>query len=281
MNVKKYKLIKPNLTNTTGIKLNLPFSQNPYLTGQEDTINRDFVSVEINNSINPIFDYEKVKFLPKNLLNNNLSEGILYKLNLLGSDGNYLPNAYWSNLGMSFDDFKFRKNGFVKSFLRLDFYDSDVNSNQRLLFFITLFPKLILNDYLSNGSIPSPSNYDVTFRLGNGLINNNSISEGFGLYYFKDEVIPTVPKALYMRATFVNAKTGRKISFMSNNNPNISIDNLVKTTSGTNINNNLHTKYLLKREPSGYYYTIDDEYSNNVTNNSNNYVVNLYEISAS
>lgn len=271
----------PNLTGTTGIKLNVPVSQISDLAGQEDTINRDFVAVEVENAINPIFDYEKVKFLPKNISDDKITKGLLYKLNFLGDNGAYVPNSYWSNLDMTFDDFKFRKNGFIKSFLRLDFYDTDINSTQRLLFFVTIFPKFNLNDLLGSGAVPHPSNYDVTFRLGNTLLDRRADGEGFGLYHFKDEVIPTVPKALYMRATFANAKTGKTTRFMSSNDPNISIDNLVKTTNGTNVVNNLHTRYLLKRDPEGYYYTIDDEYSNNVSNVSDNYTINLYEISTS
>lgn len=281
MNVNKYRLMVPNLTGTTGIKLNVPVSQISDLAGQEDTINRDFVAVEVENAINPIFDYEKVKFLPKNISDDKITKGLLYKLNFLGDDGAYVPNSYWSNLDMTFDDFKFRKNGFIKSFLRLDFYDTDINSTQRLLFFVTIFPKFNLNDLLGSGAVPHPSNYDVTFRLGNTLLDRRADGEGFGLYHFKDEVIPTVPKALYMRATFANAKTGKTTRFMSSNDPNISIDNLVKTTNGTNVVNNLHTRYLLKRDPEGYYYTIDDEYSNNVSNVSDNYTINLYEISTS
>lgn len=282
MNVNKYKFILPNVSGSTGFNINLPISQISDLAGQEDTINSKFVAVEVENAINEIFDYEKVKFLPKNATDDSITKGILYKLNFLDDEGDaYTPNTYWSQLDMTFDDFKFRKNGFVKSFLRLDFYDTDVNSTQRLLFFVTIFPKFNLNDLLGSGAVPHPNNYDVTFRLGNTLLDRSADGEGFGLYHFKDEVIPTVPKALYMRATFANAKTGKTTRFMSNNDPNISIDNLVRTTNGSNSKNNLHTRYLLKRDPEGYYYTIDGEYSDNVTNTSDSYTINLYEISAS
>ena len=281
MDVNKYKLKVPTLSGTTGIKIDLPISQTMGLAGQEEIIKTKFVDVEVQEAINEIFDYEKVKFLPKNFLNDVLTSGILYKLNFLNDSGGYTPNTYWSDLGMTFDDFKFRKNGFVKSFLRLDFYDTDINSTQRLIFFITIFPKFNVNDLGVNGSVPPPSTYDVTFRLGNTLLDKAADGEGFGLYHFKDEVLPTVPKDLYMRATFNNAKTGKTTKFMSSDDPNISIDNLVLTTNGTTTPNNLHTRYLLKREVDGYYYTIDGDYSNNTSNLSNNYTINLYEISAS
>jgi hypothetical protein len=278
MRVNNYTLKIPTMSGSTGLKIDLPISQSIGLASQSEIIESKFVNVEVENSINRTFDYEKVKFLPKNSLNDNLVNGILYKLNFI-DNGAYPSNTYWSNIGLTNNDFKFRKNGFVKSFLRLDFYDTDITSTQRLLFFITLFPKFNLNDLQSNGTHPQPSNYSVTFRLGNNIIDKKVNGEGFAIYYFKDEVLPTVPKELYMRATFNNAKTGKTTRFMSNNNLNLSIDNLIKTTSGTNLVNNLHTRYLLERDVDGYYYRLDSTYSNNILNSSDNYSINLYEIS--
>mgnify|MGYP003669139833 FL=1 len=281
MRVNKYKILKPNKNNINGMDLNIPINHTPDIVAKSDIINTKFVDVELEKSINQILDYEKVKFLPKNIDTGSIISSLNYNLKFLNDSGDYNPTTYWSELTFDYDDFKFKKNKFVKSFLRLDFYDTDINSTQRLLFFITIFPKFTLNEYKQNGTVPEPNTYDVRFVLGNNLINREMNGEGFSLYYFKDEVIPTVPKEMFMRASFANAKTGKTTKFMSTNNPNLSVDELARTTSGTNLKNNLHTKYILSRDDDGYYYRIDNQYSDgNVQINTNEYTINLYEINA-
>ncbi len=277
MHVNKYKIVKKS----GDINLNISTNQDFALAGQEDIIKRDFVDTEVENSINEILDYEKVKLLPKNINNNNLTNNITYTLNFLSENGTYAGiNNKWSEIGSTCEDLKFRKTSFVKSFLRLDFFDSDILSSQRLLFFITLFPKIYSTDLNDDGSVKQPNQKSLQFLLGNTILDKTLEGEGFSLYDFKDEILPTVGKNIYMVATFNNAKTGESTKFMSSNNLNLSVDNLIKTSEGTNIKNNLHTKYLLKREVNGFYYNISNTYSNNVTNSNNNYNINLYEINA-
>jgi len=181
--------------------------------------------------------------------------------------------------GFEFDDFRFNKNSFNKTFLRLDFYDNDIGTTQRLLFFNTLFPSIrpVAQPNSVISELPQPNQIQLKFGVGNVLKNRLASSEGYFIYYFKDEIIPTVPKELYMRATLFNAKTGKITGFMSSNDPTIPIDELSKSGSGK-----LYTKYLLTRESNvGYYYKIDTDYSNNVLENTSQYVVNLQQISVS
>lgn len=192
----------------------------------------------------------------------------------------------WASIGFNDDDLKSRKNFFTKSFLQLDFYDSDMVTNQNLMSFISLYPKT------ANQVIPLAMNYKLSFILGNPIIDEGSNGEGFSLYHFKDEVLPNPlpPKYLYMRATFNNAKTGKSNGFMSTINPNLSIDDLIEPTADDPLNiititnkNNLFTRYILIRTNDGYFYEIDTEYSsNNVTYDPSNksYTINLYEISS-
>jgi hypothetical protein len=279
MYVKKYTLRLPDEgISTTATTISMPMGQAPWLAGQQEIIDRDFVDIEVEKSINAIFDYEKVRFMPRNV--NGKAEGITYRIRLL-DNGAYPSNTMWSDIGFIYDDFKFLKNSFTKSFLRLDFFDTDIGTSQRLLSFVTLFPKFIPGEYELNGMIPQPSNYELTFRLGNPILDRTVNGEGFFLYHFKDEVLPTVPKSLYMRATFANAKTGKVTRLMSSDNPNNGIDILARSTMNTNLVNQIYTKYDLKRDGDGYYYEIDENYSNNVSTSSNITTINLYEISAS
>ena len=284
MDAKRYTIRKPILSGTTATTLNFFMEQNVDFAGQQELIDRKFVDVEVAKSINPTFDYEVTRCKP--ILDNNVEcDSIIYTLNIL-SGGTYNFDTRWSDVGFNFDDFRFSKNSFNKTFLRLDFYDNDIGTSQRLLFFNTLFPSIRpavqSNSVISE--LPQPSQIQLSFGVGNVLKNPLASSEGYFIYYFKDEIIPTVPKELFMRATLFNAKTGEITGFMSSNDPTISIDELAKTNNG--VTGKLYTKYLLTREPDGgYYYKIDDTYSDNITQNisvnASQYRVDLQQISVS
>jgi len=283
MDAKRYTIRKPILSGTTATTLNFFMEQNVDFAGQQELIDRKFVDVEVAKSINPTFDYEVTRCKP--ILDNNVEcDSIIYTLNILNG-GTYNFDTRWSDVGFNFDDFRFSKNSFNKTFLRLDFYDNDIGTSQRLLFFNTLFPS-IRPAVQSNSVIelPQPSQIQLSFGVGNVLKNPLASSEGYFIYYFKDEIIPTVPKELFMRATLFNAKTGEITGFMSSNDPTISIDELAKTNNG--VTGKLYTKYLLTREADGgYYYKIDDTYSDNITQNisvnASQYRVDLQQISVS
>ena len=73
-----------------------------------------------------------------------------------------------------------------------------------------------------------------------------------------------------MRARFNNAANGLITNMMTEGTPYF-IDDLV---------NKLYTKYILYRNNTGYYYAIDETYSNNVSLVGNDLTINLYEIQA-
>ena len=268
MFVNSFKIVKRF---DSDLNLEVPIVQQPWLLGQRELIETNFVNSAVEDAINATFDYERVKFLPK--IGINLCDSIIYKLNFLNPNKTYNLNTTWNGIGFTNDEFKYRKHSLTKNFVRLDFYDSDVATNQRLLNFMTLYPKFSFSDYNNN------NNVTLSFTLGNSLINPNANGEGFSLYYYKDEVIPTVPKYLYMRSAFNNAKDGSTLGLMSSNNPNLGIDEIAKTTIGTNIKNKLYTRYVLTRDTNGYYYELDENYSSNVTKNNKSVIVNLYQIS--
>jgi len=368
MVVNRYTL-NNNLSGSTGHNINLSLSNSNGMVGQKETIDKNFIDIEVKNAVNVIFDYEKVKLLPTK--NNILIKEINYNIKLLQTDGiaiiglspitvgatpmvaietssnhnlkvnnkvvilNKLTSIFnkefevkqvgdnaslkketifviepttiptatqisdnlnittikkvltnWGGIGFNDDDLNLRKNFFTKSFLQLDFYDTDMVTNQNLVSAITLFPKL------PREFIPSAINFQLSFNLGNPIIDKEQNGEGFSLYYFKDEVLPNPlpPKYLYMRATFNNAKTGKSSGFMSTANPNLSIDDLIEPTADDPLNiititnkNNLFTRYILTRTNDGYFYEIDTDYSSSnvlYDASSNSYTINLYEVSS-
>ena len=282
MNVNRFKIrhdiYAANTTNSIDIPINMGFQ----LVDQEDIIKSKLINIEVNKSINPILDYEKSRFIPR--IGGINADNITYKLNFLNDSNQFNQNTYYSDLGFNDIDVKLRKKSFTNSFLFLTFYDTDITMTQKVLFFITIYPKITSNNFLTGGNgfnwgqITPTNALKVEFNLGNTLRNRNLDGQGFFIYYYKDEVTTEIPKNLYMRATFLNSKNGKTTSFMSNNSTNLQISELIRTTEGTTLKNNMFTKYILKNDNGLFFYEIDTSYSNNINIvNNNNYLVNLYE----
>lgn len=254
---------------STATTINIPINLEFQLVDQAELIEDKFVNIEIEKAINPILDYEKARFVPINSFN-NIIDKIQYNVTFTG-----LSNTY-SSIGFTDDDIKFRKNSFKLSFLKLNFYDTDKATDQRLISFVTLYPKITDSNLqplnIAPPLIPStvkPANQiPISFELENPLFNQKGIFEGFYLYNYKDEVTQTIPKELFMRATFNNAKNGKSTNLITSSSA-YTIDNLV---------NKLYTKYILTRNNTGFFYQIDQTYSNNVIISGNNITINLYQI---
>ncbi len=284
MSVNRFQVRFDTYTTFNGGFINIPVNMDYQLVDQDELVKDKFVKAEVKKNTNPIIDYEKVRFSPAviNGSNVNLTSNITYKLHFLNSSGQFNPDSFYSDLGFINPDIKFRKKSFTDSFLFLSFYDTDIPSTQKLLFYLTVYPKIDYSNYSVAtqppwGSITPVNNLKVHFNLGNNILNRNLNSQGFFIYDYYDEVNISLPKTVYMRALFNNAKNGKSTTFMSTNNTSISIDNLMRTTEGTTNTNNVFTKYILIKTNGGYYYEIDTTYSNNVTINNNDYVVDLYE----
>lgn len=264
----KYQININNLSATTASIISIPIDMNFQLVDQSELIETQFVDIETEKAINPILDYEKVRFIPVNS-SFNIFDNVKYNVIFSGGVNNY------GGIGFTNDDIKFRRNNFKLSFLKLNFYDTDKATDQRLVSFITLFPKITDVDlYPLNSTVYVPSSVKpanqiiTTFNLDNPLNNSKGNFEGFYLYNYKDEVTNSLPKELFMRASFNNAKSGKTTNLMTISSAQ-TIDNLV---------NKLHTKYILKRNNTGYFYEIDNSYSTNINISGNTITINLYQI---
>ena len=176
----------------------------------------------------------------------------------------------YSDVSISDDDIKFGKSRFENSFLNLSFYDSDRATDQRLISFINLFPRITTNELATSG-LPKPANQiPISFMLTDPILNPEGFAEGFYIYNYKDEVNSGLPKELYMRARFNNASNGKTLNMMTESVPYF-INDLV---------HKLYTKYILYRDNTGYFYAIDETYSNNITRVGNDLTINCYQIQA-
>jgi len=271
----KYTLKLSELTGVTDTFINIPINLKPQMVDQSELVDRKFVSVEVEKAINPVQDYEKVRFSPiyfPDLNNTSIHKpitNVTYNVKFLNTTNFPTSSSMYSDIGIVDDDIKFGKKRFENSFLNLSFYDSDKATNQRLISFINVFPRISL-DEIKNG-LPKPANQiPVTFTLSDPILNPDGFAEGFYVYNYKDEVTAELPKELYMRATFNNAANGSVTNMMTDGEPYF-INELV---------HKLYTKYILYRDMTGYFYAIDETYSDNVSVNGSDLVVNIYEIQA-
>jgi hypothetical protein len=282
----KYTLNLQNFnTGTTeqyisGITLSTQFQ----IVDNDELINRLFVKTEAQNAVNKILDYDRVRYMPITP-SNDLVSTITYDLTLFDSGSTYVTN--YGGIGFQYDDVKFRKNSFSKTFLRLTIFDSADAMTQNLVGFITLFSKLRTIDLEPSSAgiiagVPKPINdIPINYTLENPIVNRRGFAEGFHLYYYRDVLNIGDSKYLYMKASFNNAKTGKATNLMVKNTPQ-SIENLV---------NELYIRIIISRTTTGYYYTFDDTYQgnqslfppntpNNITFVGTNVNVRLYEVDA-
>lgn len=269
----------------TDIYLNIPLGLESQEIGKSELIQTKFVDVETEKVINPILDYDKVRFLPVNSTNVNINK-IFYNIDLTGS-------TTYGAIGFDNDDIKFVKNNFTQTFLYLAFYDTDNPMNQRLVSYVTLFSEITPDNLLPDnatqvtvfgsviglpGQPKRATDIPLQFVLSSPIFNPRGFGEGYHLYDYKDELDVGQWKYLYMKASFKNAKTGKTTGLMVKNTGLLKIDEVIKE---------VYTRYKLFRTLTGYYYQVDDTYQvdttsgvNNVTisTSPSNISINLYQI---
>jgi hypothetical protein len=263
----------------SGTSINIPISLKFNPMDQAETVERDFVNKEISEAVNEVTDYEKARFTPTDSQGTQLKQ-IQYHVNLLDG-GSFPTTTTYTTAGLEYDDVRFRKNRFKRSFIRLAFYDSDITTSQNLVSFLTLFCRLTTDDLIpmqvggvpvQGGGLPNPINQiPIRFLVEDPVSNPEGIAEGYYLYNFKDEVSSTAPKELFMRASWNNAATGESFPLITDSTPQ-SIDNLIPK---------LHMKYILKRDNTGFFYEVDPTYSSptNITTLPNDIIsIQLYQI---
>jgi hypothetical protein len=250
---------------TINIQLNI--KNNFGIIDQDDLIDSVFVPKEVNNHINEIVDYEKVRIHPVNL-DLTFIDNITYNIFLLIN--NVMTQVTYGDIGFSDSDLSMKKNVFTNSNLTLTFYDSDNALNQNELFNIVLYPKLTLNDLYvtlpSVGFVKPANQIQVKFTLSNPSTRPRGEHDGYFLYYFKDDITDVV-NSLYMKAVFNNLKTGKSIILSTVSTPQIISE----------LNDKLYTKYDLIKTSFKYTYKIDDNYSNNVNYSGNDLNLLLFQ----
>jgi len=238
MNVEKYKIPLRDI-NISGTSVNIPISLLFTPVDNSELIETKFIDDEVDKSINPIVDYKKVRFF---LANDDWDIMRKIKINLnfyinfynngiydyseyanLNTNSGYGP-GYYSNIGFSYDDIFCRADRVINSFLRLNFFDSNISSSNNLLFFNDIFTQIGEDQKNQFNFVLPPEQSPINFYLGDSVLEPNMIHEGFYLYWFKDLVddAPNQELEMYMTATYNNATNGETVAMYSvqTNDPN-------------------------------------------------------------
>jgi hypothetical protein len=168
MFVNRYQLNVNNVSSgETGNYFNIPFNIDFQIVDQTEIVDRVFVDVETEKAINPIIDYEKVRFQPVDADFNKINK---IRYNVILSNGSTFDAA-----SFSYDDIRFQRETFKQTFLNLNFYDSDNPLSQNLVTNITLYPQLNssnlvgpsspLLSYSSIGQVLQPNEIPLSFII--------------------------------------------------------------------------------------------------------------------
>ncbi len=250
MSVNRIQLNSKTITGDT-ISIKLPIGQKISQVGQSDAIESEYVKVEVEKTINPIVDFERVRFSPTDS-DNNPMKSVVFEIHTTSGD-TYLENGYTA------DDFKFRRNNLKMSFLNLDFFDYNKPTKSNFLFNTSSYIQL---------KEPNPQSavtQNISIKLENPITTPSGFSEGYYVYFDKKEVIDD-DVDLYIIFKFNNAKTGATSKMMTTSSI---------LTSAVEVVGYLYTKITLRKTGDKYVYFFDD--TTNVDYTPDSVKVKLYE----
>lgn len=249
--------IKINLRNLGEQENNIkiPIEQKFQSVDTSEIAENQFVEDEIEKAINPIQDFEKMRFKPFS----GITE-IVVQLMETGS-----TEMTYDSFGYTNEDLKFQRNRFINSFIKLNFYDSPFITNQRLAFQLIIFNQLNNDQRDVNGNLLDVSTSPITYRLVDPIKIRRGVSEGFYLYWLK-EPYEAYPNNFYMYATYNNARDGIVTQLLPYDAP-VAINEF---------NDFNFTKYTLSSVGNMQEYRADN-INRTITYNGNQMIIKLYK----
>lgn len=251
------KKIKINLRELgeQGLKINIPLGQISQPVDTSEIAENQFVEDEIENAINPIQDFEKMRFNPFS----GVTE-IVVQLMETGS-----TETTYDFFGYTNDDLKFRRNRFKNSFLKLNFYDSPFVTNQRLAFQLIIFNQVNEDQRDVNGELLDVSGSPISYRIVDPITVRDGVSEGFYLYWLK-EPYEAYPNNFYMYASYNNANDGIVT-------PLVAYDGSIPINEYNDYN---YVKYILRSVGNLQEYGLDNT-NRTISVSGNQLIIKLYK----
>tara|TARA_R110000868_G_scaffold4093_3_gene24945 strand:- start:1433 stop:2329 length:897 start_codon:yes stop_codon:yes gene_type:complete len=218
MFVDKRKILLGGIGSGTTIDISL--GSNFFPVDNSELIEDKFVKDEIKKSINPIVDYKKIIFKPAD---NNWDIIDRFKINLnfytpesIADEapvhrGSGAEPGVYADLGFIFDDIFCRTNRFINSFIRVSLFDNPYSGRNQLLTFADIYTQVGKDQEDEFGFPEGIDESEISFRLGDPLLQPDEIHEGFHLYWFKDLVdnSPNQEYEMYATLQFNNAANGK------------------------------------------------------------------------
>ena len=206
MIVNNFKILKSNLDKNLVIPINLKWD----FLDREDSLNLYEESI-ITEIIGEPENYETARF--------SYNYPVRYVFNFKNTGNTDWVNSYVDSGRFSENAVLNKNNAFLKSFFKIDLYDSQ-NTRRRKNFLTIILNKrndttdieLDYNQGIGKLSIPSYS------------LNPVTNPEGFYLYWFENPDILNLPK-LYMTAKFFDGSNGKFTTFTTKKQTNSSSPN--------------------------------------------------------
>ena len=195
-----------NIDSGVPIKIGLCVSNNTI--GQQDIIERDWLEAKCEESVNEIVDHDKVKYIPK--YKGQEVDSIKFSLKKNNVDNPLL----FADLGLTQNDIDFNYDRFLNSFMRVQFYDSPINTKANLV---------DENIYFVNTENVTSVNDPVEFISENPKSIGSTQFENYCLFWYKD----ANPSSLYMTVSYANAVDGIETQYFSY--PNVPVLNQVES----------------------------------------------------
>jgi len=257
----KYKI----LNNITDSFIELPINLDFDPMDNSELI-EEFIREEKRKALNKQKDFEVIRYSPElstSITIDSFGVSIVFNIGdrfipkiqvfFYDCDNNIFVNNYNGtgfNTDNSIQDDRLKKE-FSKSFYVLDFFDSIDSREQNKLFSIIL-------------PVVSPSNpVDKKTIIPDFLINKDT--EGYYIYYLKNTELPI---DIFMKLTFFNGKTGKRVSFFNNKITNIVIFDL--TT--------LPNPEEYKDEMLYFRYRLNDNFTYDIIDSDSSVILNPVEL---
>jgi hypothetical protein len=239
--VNNYKLIL-NVNSTK--ELNIPIQMDwDYLDRSDSLI--DFEQKTINEIINNDKDFEVERFSHAGNLNDTEINYNFYFAPSGATSANTIWDKSYITQGFTPNQIYYSSNSFVRSFFKLDFYDTTNQKDQKNYFTIILTPPNSITPEIAvatnflNVKIP-------TFKMD--YIGNK---EGFFIYWLKNRDFINID-TFYMTAKFFDAKNG--IFYKMMNRPQSTLSGINKF----NFSQENYFYYKVKLDYSTYQYSVYD-----------------------
>ena len=160
--------------NISGTSINIPLFLSSMPVDNTELIETKFIDDEVDKVINPIIDYQKLRFhladnkanwdiVPKIKINLNffieVSPTVFEYANPTTFDG---PGTY-GDLYFQYDDIFCRTDRLMNSFLRLTFFDSPDTSTNVLLFYTDIFTQIEKDQMNEWNFVLPPTNCPTSF----------------------------------------------------------------------------------------------------------------------